>query len=243
LWRTGGLALPTTRSPPGLSTPAGFSPAAWETPSRPLRSWPSPVSHSLSTRRLAASVSISTRPDDLSPDHLPVRVLRPSLPATRRQRLDGFSSVPSPVPLRDRVHPLMGLTSPSEYVAACHLPDTGMPSAFPGVLSPLRDKSVWSPLNVGSPTPDYVPPSAFLALSAACSSIHRVGLFHPTATSGIRSSGVFPAAKPARLIDESCPHVVTELLLTASCPAAASSTRSAFRALIRAAIRCDRQAV
>jgi hypothetical protein len=30
-------------------------------------------SHSLSTRRLASSVSISNRPDDLSPDHLPVR--------------------------------------------------------------------------------------------------------------------------------------------------------------------------
>jgi len=32
-----------------------------------------------------------------------------------------------------------------------------------------------------------------------------VGLFHPTATSGIRSSGVFLATKPARLIAESVP--------------------------------------
>jgi hypothetical protein len=38
LWPTGGLDLPSTRSPPGLSTPAGFSPATLETPSRPLRS-------------------------------------------------------------------------------------------------------------------------------------------------------------------------------------------------------------
>jgi hypothetical protein len=36
-----------------------------------------PVSHSLSTRRLASSVSLSNRPEDLSPDHLPVRDLRP----------------------------------------------------------------------------------------------------------------------------------------------------------------------
>jgi hypothetical protein len=36
-----------------------------------------PVSHSLSTRRLVSSVSISNRPDDLSPDHLPVRDFRP----------------------------------------------------------------------------------------------------------------------------------------------------------------------
>jgi hypothetical protein len=35
---TGGLSLPTTRFPLGLSTPAGFSPDTLETPSRPLRS-------------------------------------------------------------------------------------------------------------------------------------------------------------------------------------------------------------
>jgi hypothetical protein len=165
-------------------------------------------------------------------------------PITSRcfQRLDGFPSGPSPVPLRDRVHPLSSLTSPSEFVLLVTCP-TQVPSAFLGVSSPLRDKSVWSPLLAGLPAPDYVPSSAFLALSTACSSTHRVGLFHPTATSGIRSSGAFPAAKPARLIGESCPHVVSQLLLTASCPAAASSTRSAFRALIRAAIRCELQAV
>jgi hypothetical protein len=35
---TGGLDLPTTRSPPGLSTPAGFPPGTLATPSRHLRS-------------------------------------------------------------------------------------------------------------------------------------------------------------------------------------------------------------
>ena len=59
------------------------------------------------------------------------------------------------------------------------------------------------------PTPDFVPPSAFLTLSTGYSSSHLAGLFHPTATSGIRSSGVFSAAKPAHLIDESCPHAVS----------------------------------
>jgi hypothetical protein len=38
LWPEGGLDLPSTRSPPGLSTPAGFSPVTLEAPSRPLRS-------------------------------------------------------------------------------------------------------------------------------------------------------------------------------------------------------------
>ena len=84
-----------------------------------------------------------------------------------------------------------------------------MPNAFPGVLIPLRDRSVWSPPSAGHPRPDFVPPSAFLTLSTACSSTHRVGLFHPTATSGIHSSGGFLAAKPPRLIDEPCPHAVS----------------------------------
>jgi hypothetical protein len=35
---TGGLDLPFARSPPGLSTPSGFSPVTLEAPSRPLRS-------------------------------------------------------------------------------------------------------------------------------------------------------------------------------------------------------------
>jgi hypothetical protein len=42
----------------------------------------------------------------------------------------------------------------------------------------------------------FAPPLAF------------AGLFHPTTTSRIRSSGVFPAPQPARLIDASCPHAV-----------------------------------
>jgi hypothetical protein len=45
------------------------------------------------------------------------------------------------------------------------------------------------------------------------------------------TSGDFPAAKPAHLIGESSPLVVVEILLTASCPAAARSTRFASRVL------------
>jgi hypothetical protein len=158
------------------------------------------------------------------------------------QRLGGFPLAPSPVPLRVRVHPLVSFASSTEYVAACHLPGTRA-EHLPWGFVPIRDTSVRSPLTTGFPRPGYVPPSAFLALSAVCSSTHRVGLFHPTATFGIHTSGDFPAAQPARLISESCPPVVAEILLTAGCPAAARSTRPAFRALVRAAIRCGRQVV
>jgi hypothetical protein len=46
----------------------------------------------------------------------------------------------------------------------------------------------------------FVSSSTFPTFSTIFSSDYLVGLFHPTATSGICTSGVFPAAKPACLI-------------------------------------------
>lgn len=157
------------------------------------------------------------------------------------QQLGGLPSVPSPVPLRVRVHPLVSFASPTEYILLCHPSDPNAEALAPNTsqgLVPIRDRSNWSPLSMSFPRLIFVSPSAFLTLSAISSSKYRVGLFHPTATSGIRSSGGFPAAKPARLIDESCPHVVGGTLLPVSCPIGSRSSHSAFRALIRAAIRC-----
>jgi hypothetical protein len=45
-----------------------------------------------------------------------------------------------------------------------------------------------------------------------------VGLFHPTTTSRIRTSGVFPATQPTRLIDVPCPHVIRRDSPTAVLP-------------------------
>jgi hypothetical protein len=59
------------------------------------------------------------------------------------QRLGGSPSMPSPSPLRVRVHPLVSCTSPSEYVLQVTRP-TQVPNTFQGLL-PLRDKSIWSP--------------------------------------------------------------------------------------------------
>jgi hypothetical protein len=92
-------------------------------------------------------------------------------------------------------------------------------------------------------TPDSGPPPAFRTLSTGYSSKYRVGLFHPTATSGIHSSGVFPAAKPTCLIVKPYSHAACNLHLPASCPASASSDRIDFRVLFRAAIRCNQQVV
>jgi hypothetical protein len=134
--------------------------------------------------------------------------------------------VPSPVPLRVRVHPLVSFSSPPEYILLGHPSDPNAEALASNTsqgLVPIRDMSSWSPRFDEHPRPICVPPSAFLTLSAISSSNYRAGLFHPTATSGIRTSGVFLAAKPARLIDESCPHVVGESLLPVSCPTGSRS--------------------
>jgi hypothetical protein len=91
-------------------------------------------------------------------------------------------------------------------VCSCsrHLPDTRRYRTPPlGSRSPSR-RECRVHMVPGSHT-RLDPPTVFLTLATAYSSANLVGLFHPTATSGIRSSGVFPAAKPARLIDEAVP--------------------------------------
>jgi hypothetical protein len=129
-----------------------------------------------------------------------------------------------------RVHPALSPVRPRcRNTSAEHLP---------GFPSHSRHEQSESTNSMSFPWLTFVSPSAFLTLSTIFSSDCRVGLFHPTATSGIRTSGVFPAAKPARLIGESSPHVVGGTLLPVSCPTGSRSFHSAFRALIRAAIRC-----
>jgi len=54
----------------------------------------------------------------------------------------------------------------------------------------------------------FVPSSTFLTSSTAYSSDGCVGLFHPTATSGIRSSGGSPHTELYELVARRCPHVV-----------------------------------
>jgi hypothetical protein len=147
--------------------------------------------------------------------------------AHRFRQPDGFPSMPSPVLLRDQVHPLMSYTSPSEYVLQVTSP-TQVPNTSQGSL-PLRDTSTRSPQVGKIPNLTYVSPTAFRTLSTSYSFKYLVGLFHPTATSGIRTTGVFPAAKPPRLIDEPCPHDVSESLLPASCPTGPDSPASPSR--------------
>jgi len=129
-----------------------------------------------------------------------------------------------------RVHPALSPVRPPVPKHLCRTP--------PRVPFPFATQAIGVNHSMSFPRLTFVSSSAFLTLSTISSSNYRVGLFHPTATSGICTSGGFPAAKPARFISESCPHVVGGNLLPVSCPTGSRSFHSAFRALIRAAIRC-----
>jgi hypothetical protein len=156
------------------------------------------------------------------------------------QRLDGFPATPAP-DLRMRT----GSSSPernlSFRVRSCLSPAhrSRAPGASLKVSFPIATSECEVHLPPGIPSPTRFRPQRFSRSRRVPPSHTFAGLFHPTATSGIRSSGGFLAAKPAHLIGGSCPRVVAELRLPTGCPFGASSARSASRALIRAAIRCS----
>jgi hypothetical protein len=108
-------------------------------------------------------------------------------------------------------------------------------STFHGVLLPFTTSTLRVHVQCASQA-HCVPPSAFLTLSTVSSSPNLVGLFHPTAVSGIRLPGVFPATQPPWLVTVVCPHDVrredpivgkpTTPVLSTSSPRRCSKQRS-----------------
>jgi hypothetical protein len=133
-----------------------------------------------------------------------------------------FLAAPAPGHLRFRVHPLVSLASSSEYFTADTRPPPASGKRLPwGSPSPSRHPQEESTCD-RLPAPAYVPPSAFLTPSTACSSSCVAGLFHPAATSEIRPSGVLPTSQPSRLVADACPLVVGTVRLPPSCLGSAS---------------------
>lgn len=142
------------------------------------------------------------------------------------------------VSIGNRVHPLMSLPPLQSASRSVVRPWCKHLGTSHGVSRPHRDLGAASPLTDEDPNFVYVPPAVFLTPSTAYSSLRFVGLFHPTATSGIPSSGAFPATQPTRFISASCLHVVGGVCLPPGEPSGASLRHLAFKALIRVAIRC-----
>jgi hypothetical protein len=103
-----------------------------------------------------------------------------------------FLTTPAPAFLRSRVHPLLSFNSPLEYVLLFTCPPPASVGHLPWDFVLHRDISARNLPTDWHPTPILVPPSAFLTLSTAYSSLHLVSLFHPTTTYEILSSGVSP---------------------------------------------------
>jgi hypothetical protein len=99
----------------------------------------------------------------------------------------------------------------------------------PRVFRPLRDINTQSPLTTSFPRSSNGPPSAFLTLSTVCSSAYLAGLFHPTATYGILTSGVFPATLTSHLSATRLPHDIRTTALLPSCLVRARLQPPAFR--------------
>jgi hypothetical protein len=130
----------------------------------------------------------------------------------------GFPPTAVPSKLSPRGHPPVRLPVSCRVSRVTTRPrpcGSGHPSL--GFHAPSRQNR-WSPLRAASLSlgtaprasqARFVPSPAFLTLSTASSSTDVAGLFHPAATSGLRSSGVSPRRKPHRLVACRCPRVVS----------------------------------
>jgi hypothetical protein len=148
-----------------------------------------------------------------------------SLHMQRRFRLfglpDAASAFPFPSPparcsvrcrppkLSPWVHPLVRCPS-LQSLSSHHRP--GHAGHLPWASVPLRDVNLRSPRPRASQARS-VPSSTFLTSSTAFSSAGLAGLFHPAATSRVRSLGVSPREKSYGLVARPCPLVVCAVSL------------------------------
>jgi len=127
---------------------------------------------------------------------------------------------PSAANLRLRFHP------PASFPPPAELRQTACPSRFRsksaslGVPLPHRDLSLRRPPPPGDPPPGFVPSSAFLTPSTACSATCLCGLVSSRShVQGLPSRGLSLSAEPYRLSPaDSCPRAVqTPAPLTSAC--------------------------
>jgi len=105
-------------------------------------------------------------------------------------RVSFFNRRP-PAHLRKQGSSSRTLRSSSEYYRRRSAPDPKARSAFLGVRGPSsRHPPSASNAPSHSHLPGALPPTTFLTSSTVSSAVGFVGLFHPTATSRVHSSGV-----------------------------------------------------
>jgi len=122
--------------------------------------------------------------------------------------------------------PLVGLHSPSRHQSTA--------STLATKLAPRRRRR---------PTACFVPSATFLTPSTVCSAMNLASLFHPAATSRIRSSGCCPLDQPYELVARRCPRDVHAHPLPLVLKQRLQESTPAFRAWIRPRIRCRHMGV
>jgi len=128
------------------------------------------------------------------------------------RRIQQFCFAPFPTHFRER------FILPYAFCLFRVLPSRACPASpdvelLPWGCHPSSRHELSASLPPGS-IPAAFPSSTFLTSSTAYSALGLVGLFHPTATSRVRSSGASPLAQPKCLVDTPCPLVVgVDLLL------------------------------
>ena len=137
---------------------------------------------------------------------------------------------PSAARFRNRLHPLVSfapLQSPPSRICQRYLYRQRLPWGSRSLIavSPTGVRAA------GLPVPAAFPSSTFLTSSTVFSAFRLVGLFHPTTTSRVRSTGAFPRDQPRRLVVDDLPS--RRWRRTADDVATvATSRRSAHRACV-----------
>jgi hypothetical protein len=112
---------------------------------------------------------------------------------------------------------------------------------LPWGFIPLGDVNQKSPLTRASQS-RFVPSATFRTSSTVFSSSGLAGLFHPAATSGIRSPGVFPSDPAARALRPCVTLAPFESATYRGCPRRQRHPLD-LRASVRAGVRCRRVGV
>jgi hypothetical protein len=122
----------------------------------------------------------------------------------------GSYRVPSAACFHSRLHPLLSFT-PLQSLRFSDA-STLSRSTFLGVAVPSsrHQPVVFDTMGF---RPTAFPSSAFLTPSTVCTTAGLVGLFHPTATSRVLPSGIFPLTQPLHLVGEAYPLVVGAVTL------------------------------
>jgi len=138
-----------------------------------------------------------------------IGLLAPTMTSLFPESLCGVTPPPAPDLLRDRVHPSMNFTSPTEYEPLQTCPTRCRAKRLPWGFVPHRDISPKNPLASELPkSRPMVRPQRF-SRSRRLAPLRTLRVcFTPQPRPGFTFQGFSPAAKPNRLVGDPCPLAV-----------------------------------